>query len=429
LKDFLYDIFGGTILKVANTVLLFLVSVFMARWLDPEAFGHYTFAVSCITLVLIPVQLGMPGLLVREISKAERQGEWGKIRGAVRVGWWGVGGLSILVSAVAFAFLVADRSMDPTRRGALMIGILLIPLTGFNQIRQSVLQGFKRVVAGQVPEMVVIPSVLLLMVVALKGALAPSAESAIAMRVVATLLALIVGVAIFRSQRPVLLKSHEAEYSLREWFGALLPFSLLAALGSVKGQLDIFLLGVLAPPDQLGMYRVATAIAGLVVFAQTAFNAALGPRLASLHAMSDLRGLEQLARRSSRLVLVLTLPPALVMIFAGKQVLSLVYGENYVLAALPLAILCVGQVINGAVGSVALILNMTGFERYTLRTSVFMLVVSTILMVWLVPMAGVIGAAVAASVSTVLWNVLLLYQVRKRAGINPLVFSKAYHHG
>jgi O-antigen/teichoic acid export membrane protein len=427
-KAFISDISASFLLKLVNAALLFLIAVLLARWLGPAAFGHYAFAVSVVTLALVPVSLGMPALLVREVAKGAGLGEWGYVRGAIRLAWWAVCGMSLVIGvALALTFQAID-SMDSARRAALMLALLLIPLTGLNQIRQAILQGFRCIVAGQVPELLVLPVALLLALLLMADCLAPTAEAAIALRVGATALALLVGLTLLRVQRPVQLTSQRPEFRMWEWSRALVPFSLLAGLGAAKGQLDIFLLGLLAPADQLGVYKVATAVAGLIVLSQTAFNVALAPRFAALHAAADRSQLEQLARMSARWVMVITLPAATVLILAGQPLLSLVFGPDYAAAATPLAILCLGQVVNGAVGSVALILTMTGFETQALRISALMLVVSTAMLLVLVPLMGINGAALASAISIALLNLLLLQQVRRHIGINPAVLGRAHRH-
>ena len=40
---------------------------------------------------------------------------------------------------------------------------------------------------------------------------------------------------------------------------------------------------------------------------------------------------------------------------------------------------------------------------------------------WLISLFGIVGAAVATTISMVVWNVLLVLAVRSKLGINPLV--------
>lgn len=423
------DVSGSFVLKVINALLLFLLSVVLARWLGPDEYGSYAFVLSCVSIALVPVHFGIPGLLVREVAKGARLDAWGTVRGAIRTAWGAVAALALVLVCVLGGMIFAFGMDDASRANAFLLALLLLPLTGLNQVRQAVLRGFHRIVTGQLPEMLVVPLVMLLGALLLQQWLAPSAASGIALRVAATFLALVAGLMLLRSGRPVAVKSAPPDYLPRQWSRAILPFSMLAFLGVAHAQVDIFLLGLLAPSDQLGVYKVARAVAALVVFAQAAFNAALAPRFAALHAASDLAGLERLARSAVRWELAVTVPIAVVLVGAGRPLLDLVYGEAYLHAALPLAILCIGQVIGVSVGSSALILNMAGYERRTLRVSVAMAIISPVLMLALVPWAGVVGAAVASALSIIVLNGALFWQVRHWAGINPGIYGRAIQHG
>lgn len=76
-------------------------------------------------------------------------------------------------------------------------------------------------------------------------------------------------------------------------------------------------------------------------------------------------------------------------------------------------ILCVGQLVNVLMGSVGAVLYMTGNENSALKILTFSLVVSISLMIILIPEYGEKGAAFAISISMVVWNVLMAYNVKK----------------
>ena len=110
------------------------------------------------------------------------------------------------------------------------------------------------------------------------------------------------------------------------------------------------------------------------------------------------------------------IPVAVVLIFVGPYLLGWI-GKEFARGAVPLTILTVGQMINVGVGSVGLILNMTGYEYDVAVGVVIALLVNLTLCLLLIPQLEIIGAAIAAAVSMTIWNVMLLVRVFKRLNI------------
>jgi O-antigen/teichoic acid export membrane protein len=72
-------------LKFAGLAFGLATAAILGRLLRPEQYGLYLFALSTITLLALPVQVGLPQLLVREIAKNQLAEKWGLIRGIVRL--------------------------------------------------------------------------------------------------------------------------------------------------------------------------------------------------------------------------------------------------------------------------------------------------------------------------------------------------------
>jgi O-antigen/teichoic acid export membrane protein len=88
-----------------------------------------------------------------------------------------------------------------------------------------------------------------------------------------------------------------------------------------------------------------------------------------------------------------------------------------------LLILLVGQVVNAGCGPVAQLLNMTGYEKYTLRGVGVSTILNVVLNVILIPKYGIAGAAVASALTLVGWNLILVYFVARELGINSSVIN------
>jgi len=116
-------------------------------------------------------------------------------------------------------------------------------------------------------------------------------------------------------------------------------------------------------------------------------------------------------------------PVTLVFVLFGERFLALAFGPGYAGGHTTLAILALGQLVNAGMGSVGVLLNMTGHERDTLRGVAIAAVANVVLGLVLIPLFGLEGAATATAVTLIIWNLLLRQAVWRRIQIETLAFS------
>jgi O-antigen/teichoic acid export membrane protein len=90
-------------------------------------------------------------------------------------------------------------------------------------------------------------------------------------------------------------------------------------------------------------------------------------------------------------------------------------------------ILIGSQIVLSCVGPAGNILTMTGYERIQLVNNLLALGLNIGLNLFLIPRYGILGAAIATSVSLAVLNVLRVIQVIRFIGISP--FSTNYFRG
>lgn len=405
-------------MKIANTLFGLAVAVLLARSLGAGGYGVYAFAFSLVSLIAVPAQLGVPQLLVREIARYRFQKEWGLLRGLLRRSNQIVVGFSLALGAVAagVAWFLYSRA-DLVQTETFLWALPLIPLIALGNIRGAALRGLRRVIQGQLPEMVLRPGFLLLLAggTLLFSTLTPSV--AMALHALAAALAFGAGTVMLVRFVPVETSNAEPQYETRAWIHSMVPLSLLAGMSVVNSQTDIVMLGLFTASEEVGIYRAATQGATLVVFLLSAINMVIAPYISQLSTAGDKARLQRLATTSARAILLAAFPVALVFVVYGETVLALVFGVEYASGHAPLAILCVGQLVNAAAGSVGLLLNMAGYERDTARGVAVATGSNVVLNLLLIPPFGMNGAAIATAVTLVIWNSLLCWQVWVRMGI------------
>ena len=310
-------------------------------------------------------------------------------------------------------------NLGPDLLPIFLVGMAIVPMYALTRVGQGAIRGLFRIVVGFVPELVVTPIFvigLMISTIALFGAV-PTALWAITIQLVAAAAGLVVTIVVLWSALPAAIRSARPAYRRREWFTSALPLLLIGGTQMVIRQTDIIMIGAFRGPVDAGLYAVATRGAQLISFVLYGVNAALAPNISRLVARGELDRLQRIVTRSTRLVLVVSLPIAAVFLLFGPQLLAL-FGPEYAAAAPVLAILSVAQLVNAASGSVGNLLTMSGHERDAARGFVFAAVLNLVLNALLIPAYGIVGAAVAAAISLISWNLILAVLVYRRLGIH-----------
>jgi O-antigen/teichoic acid export membrane protein len=180
------------------------------------------------------------------------------------------------------------------------------------------------------------------------------------------------------------------------------------------------MLGAIRGPEEAGIYSAASRISNLVVFALIAINAILAPMVSELYHTGRMEELQRIVTLAARAIFVFTLMFSIILVVFGKFALSL-FGAEFVVTYVPLLILLCGQIVNALAGSVGLIMTMTGHQNQAGAIVAVSAAVNIILNALLIPLMGLVGAAISTAFTMVLWNITMLMFVFRKLDINPTV--------
>jgi O-antigen/teichoic acid export membrane protein len=241
--------------------------------------------------------------------------------------------------------------------------------------------------------------------------------------VIAASMDFLLGAALLIHALPKEVRQVNSEYETKTWAASLLPLSFFSGMKIAESQLTIVILGTLGTVEEVGLFRVAAQGAILVAFGITAANLVISPHVTRLYHSGDIVRLQKMITNVTRAVFALSLPIALIFIFWGDVLIGWIFGAEYSAAATALAIMSFGQLINVGAGPVAVILNMAGFEKESLKGIAVALVLNVLSALILVPIFGLNGAAVGTVISLAVWNLILMRATYRKVGVYTFVFS------
>jgi O-antigen/teichoic acid export membrane protein len=402
----------------------FAVGIQLARMLGVVNYGYYGVALSIITIVGIPGELGISRVVTREVAAASADSDSGRIFGTLRWAHGTVLALSLIMAAlvIAAAYLVGERRPEvPTF--AILLGAPMIPLMALARLNGGALQGMHHVVRGQIPANLLRPLFLSISLFAAYGlGLRVGVSEAMALNSLVAALVAIVAYVWLRRRLPARTR---AEFAPKgpHWLASAIPMALTDGMRILQTELSILLVGIIAAPAAVGLFRVANATASVAAAAVPMVVHVALPVTARLHAEADhvrlQKAVSAFALAQFTGVLLLSLP----LLIAPRLLLGLVFGDQFAPAATALRILAAGQIANAFFGPNAPLLNMTHHERRVTRAMGIALVLNIVAVLAMTAYWGMTGAAVAFVAALICWNVLTWIDSRRLLGIETSILG------
>jgi len=237
----------------------------------------------------------------------------------------------------------------------------------------------------------------------------------------ATLISLTVQAFLVSRKIGKLVPSGPKQVLTSRWLKTALPFVFVDGAAILFSNADILVLALFVDPSAIAVYFAASRILQLVAFVPYAATAATAQRFSALNALNDQAGLRNLARNTTRFTFIVALAAAGFIYLIAPFLLNL-FGPGFDEAMPVLLVLMLGLIVQAFAGPGEDLLTMLGHERISAVMSALSLVLNIILNLILIPVYGVLGAAIATAVSIGVRSLLLAWLVKKRLNMD-IIFS------
>jgi len=424
-KDLKHASAGSVVIKFGSAFFAFLNSVLLARYLSVEGFGYYILAFSTMILLSLPITSGIPKLITRYVSKYEVHSNFGAIKGLlIKANRFAIFCVLIIYIIAVLTYFFWWHRFNSILVETMLYSLLLLPILGLGALRSAALRGLKLVILADLPDTLFRNFMLTLCIlVSVLFSFQLTPQLAIIFQIISASLGFLLGYIFLQKKLLGKIKNVPARYDeTREWIKQTIPFSINSGVPVVKSRAIIYILAIFGSIEIVAVYEVAIRGAALVSLVLDALNMAIAPFVSSAFEKGELRYIQKIVKKTSRIIFLFSVPVALIFIFGGDPLLQWIFGVEYSNSYIPLVILCVGQLFSALIGSVGLVLNMTGNQIYLSRSNIIALVLTFILIVPAVIYFGVIGAAIVFSCVLIFQNIQLMYFTRKRLNINTTVF-------
>jgi len=426
LNNYLYkESFIALSIKVLGAVFTFLFNILLARKLGAENSGIFFL---CFTVALIAVVIGRAGLdnvALREIAKYAMHNKWGKLKGifssSIKISLIS----STLMSLLIFfsTDVISDKlfNLPEMSKSLRIMSLIIVPLAIISIISSS-LKGLKKIAQATVFESLLVP---FLSVFSLYFLLKDNNLNQFLNYYVLIFITTLIMAFYYWRKNTKFIKEKTSSFSIREILDSSVPLLWVASMLFVNSWADRIFLGIYSNAESVGIYSVSMKTAMLVSFILVAVNSASSAKFSEFYQSNDIKSLSNYCTKSTNLMAIISLPVLILVILFSNLILNL-FGSEFIIGSTALIILCFGQFINVATGSVGQILAMTKREKLLRKSILFGMFTNIILNLILVPLYDMNGAAIATSISWSISTIFAFYYVKKEFHFHACIMGKYF---
>jgi len=417
-------IFGATLVSQG---LGFLTRVTMAQYLPVDGYGNVVIGLSILNMFGLVGLVGMPAALSRYLPRQETTDERRRIlASAFQI--VGVLSLTVAISIFFSAGLLATVVFN--NQSLVWIIRIFAGILPFYALFKFSLGGFRGYEATRpriITQNVLRPGLQLAGIVAFVSLGYGTTGIAFAYGMAFVAMAAVGVVLLYRggkfSASDLVRQSSTTRY--RELLAFSVPLAASGAINVIAKHSDLIILGIFKPSSQVGVYEVAFRMG---VFVILLFTPAVGflfqPIMSRFDAEDEQQQMDDLYTVATRWMVVASFPVFALFFLFSEQTLVFMFGESYRTGETALRVLLVGFLISLLPGLTGNFLTAVGETKLLMYISAGTMLLNVAVNLVLIPMYGIVGAAIATATARTLNNTVQSYLIYREYGVSP--FNRHY---
>ncbi len=200
-------------------------------------------------------------------------------------------------------------------------------------------------------------------------------------------------------------------------FDISIPLSLSNLINYLSLWSGVFIAGMFLSKSLVGVYGISVKMVSIFAVIIFSVKSISMPKIGTLYHLEDKQSLNEILFNTSRITTFAGIPAIILAIIISKPIFNFL-GDTFSSSYIPFVILCIGQLFQIVFSPSDFILQMVGKHKVYFLILSFCTIIQIILSVGLILLYDVTGAAIAASVSSIIQTGLLVFYLRKKLNIN-----------
>ena len=412
-RKFAFDVGWVFIAQVIVLLTGFLLSIILGRFLGAAPFGLFTMAVTIYAIASLVGAIGIPTAIVKYVAEYKENKE--KLNNFVSCCVANSLIFGVVTGLILFILsnTLANFFEMPELTDLIKITSFLIPFLVVNNTLLGLLNGLREMKAYSFRT--VIRSVLLLFFAILLIYLGFGVKGAVLAVVLAE-----AGTLFFL----LFITRHIFCFAIRDYvettkevmkFGSQL--FLAQAVWMANTNADKLMVGYFLLEKDVGIYAIALAFANGLLIIPGAIGTITYPAITEYNSKGPYEAIETLINKCIKYCLVLLSIFGITIIFFSKDIISLLLKPEFLPATSPIAILILGMIFFGSLGSVGYAFTAVGRPDIALKITTVDMAVGVSLNLLLIPIYGISGAAIATTSSLLTGVILFVIMLKKKMNI------------
>ena len=189
------------------------------------------------------------------------------------------------------------------------------------------------------------------------------------------------------------------------------------AINMINYQADIIMIGYFLTVTDVGYYAVAVGLSKFFWIIPQAIQSITYPATSEYWSKNNHLALQVMIDKSMKYTACVLVPIGLGVGFFANDIISLMFGDGFVQAVLPLHILIVGTVVFGLIKSIGTSVTGMGRPDIALKLVCISAATNIVLNILLIPTYGITGAAAATATSLIIGSLLGIFVTVKMSNV------------
>lgn len=406
------------VVRVVGAALAYVMQILFAQWLGLTEYGVFVGVWVWLLVLSGAAPLGFNISVIGMLPAYKDSADFDRWRGTLLTS---VGVTVISSVALSVVGWVALYSMPDLVSSQYFIPVWLclfcLPLMALGDTNEGIARAHGWMTTALLPVYVIRPTCLIAgMSAALLVGVRPDAAYAMATAIMACLVTVFAQAAVLIFRLRKIEGWGKVRARPKTWLLASLPIVVAHTFELVMQNFDMLAISYFLGPEETGIYFAALKTIALLAFVTFAVGAATANQVASLHAGNDREGLGDAIGGAINLAFWPTLLGALAIVVLAPFLLSL-FGDDFVAHSYLTAVLAIGFLAKSFVGPAELYLNVMGQQRVCALVLILAAVLNMLLNIALIPLLGLLGAAIATTAALIALSIGLFVITRQRIGV------------
>ncbi|MBI2046951.1 flippase [Candidatus Pacearchaeota archaeon] len=410
-----------------SKIINYVYRIIVARYFGVEIYGLYSLALMILGWIVAFASFGLIDGLVRYISIYRGKNQSNKINCIFRFAFNFLL-VSSLIAGILLFFLSEIISVNIFHDARLIIFLrifsIVIPLSILANVFLSALRAFEKIVwysfiinIFQNAARAVILVILIIMGMGYNSVVFSYLLGAFLMLLISYFVCRYLIINIFKKPSA---KQKEKLAIRKEILFYSWPLMFYGLFASIFYWEDTLMIGFFKTALEVGLYNAAIPIVFLLNFVHDLFMQLFFPLITKEFSRKNFYVIKELSKQVGKWILILNLPLFLIMLVFPELIIKLLFGAEYISAAIALRILAVGGIISFIAPLANSLLFMIGKSRMIMTNLVIMIILNFILNAILIPPLGITGAAIATTISGIVLTLILLFEIKHSLSFFPL---------